>query len=325
MDFSRLTPAWTAAYRRSPRLRFTRNPGILKTGGHGILIHMATKANSSKGPANLLGQQRRVRILELLQEEGSARVSELSRVFSVSEPTIRQDLERLQEDGLIIREYGGAFLKSIPDQVRSLSLQHTENMQRKSAIGRKVAEFVDDGDTIILDAGSTVTEVAKNLEGKRNLTIVTNALNIALLLGGHFGFEVMVTGGEFKGPTLSLTGERAAAFFDKVHVDKLFLAAGGISFAAGLTYPGFNDIQVKRAMIASAGQVYLVADSTKLGASALAALGGLDLIHTFITDDGIGADERAEFERRGIEVVVADACGVTREPPTKSASKGYGA
>ena len=126
-----------------------------------------------------------------------------------------------------------------------------------------------------------------------------------LLLGGHFGFEVMVTGGEFKAPTLSLTGEKAAAFFDKVHVDKLFLAAGGISFAAGLTYPGFNDIHVKRAMIASARQVYLVADSTKLGTSALAVLGGLDLIHTFITDDGIGADERAEFERRSIEVVVA--------------------
>ena len=161
---------------------------------------MANKANSSRGQSNLLGQRRRVRILELLQEEGSARVSELSRVFAVSEPTIRQDLDRLQEDGLIIREYGGAFLKSIPDQVRSLSLQHTENMQRKSAIGRKVAEFVRDGDTIILDAGSTVTEAARNLEGKRDLTIVTNALNIALLLGGHFGFEVMVTGGEFKGP-----------------------------------------------------------------------------------------------------------------------------
>ena len=90
---------------------------------------------------------------------------------------------------------------------------------------------------------------------------------------------------------------------------KLFLAAGGISFAAGLTYPGFNDIHVKRAMIASARQVYLVADSTKLGKSALAALGGLDLIHTFVTDDGIGAEDRAEFERRGIEVVVAAVDG----------------
>ena len=270
---------------------------------------MASKAKTSKGQANLLGQRRRVRILELLQEEGSARVSELSRLFAVSEPTIRLDLDRLQQDGLIVREYGGAFLKSIPDQVRSLSLQHTENMQRKSAIGRKAAEFVHDGDTVILDAGSTVTEAARNLEGKRDLTIVTNALNIALLLGGHFGFEVMVTGGEFKAPTLSLTGEKAAAFFDQVHVAKLFLAAGGISFAAGLTYPGFNDIHVKRAMIASARQVYLVADSTKLGKSALAVLGGLDLIHTFVTDDGIGTDERAEFERRGIEVVVAAVDG----------------
>lgn len=134
----------------------------------------------------------------MLQEEGSARVSELSRVFAVSEPTIRQDLDRMQEDGLIVREHGGAFLKTIPDQVRSLSLQHMENMDRKRAIGGKAAEFVADSDTIILDAGSTVTEVARSLEGKRDLTIVTNALNIALLLGAHFGFEVMVTGGSSK-------------------------------------------------------------------------------------------------------------------------------
>ena len=253
----------------------------------------------------MFAQQRRAKILELLQEEGSARVSNLSRIFEVTEPTIRQDLERLEADGCIVREHGGAYLKTVPEQVRSLALQHTENMDKKRLIGRKAREFIQDGDFIILDSGSTVTEIAKNLDGLSNLKIITNSLNIALLLGGHYSFEVMVTGGDFKPPTLSLTGEKAASFFDKIFVNKLFLATGGISFAAGLTYPGFQDIVVKRAMIRSATAVYVVADSTKIGKTSFASLGGLDLIHYFITDGSIRDEDRKEFERRGIIVIAA--------------------
>lgn len=253
----------------------------------------------------LLAQQRRSKILELLQEEGSARVSALSRIFGVSEPTIRQDLERLEQEGLVTREHGGAFLKSIPNQVRTMSLQHTENMEKKVRIGRKAADFILDGDSIILDSGTTATEVAGNLDDKRDLKIITDSLNIALLLGARSDFVVMLTGGEFKAPTLSVTGDKAAMFFDQIHVDKLFLATGGITFDAGLTYPGFSDLKVKRAMIDSADEVYVVADSTKIGKTSFAALGGLELIDCLITDSGITEQERGAFESRGIKVVVA--------------------
>ena len=111
----------------------------------------------------MLAQQRRTKILELLQEKGSARVNALSKLFQVSEPTIRQDLGRLETDGYITREHGGAYLKTIPEQVRSLTLQHTENMDKKMRIGKKAAGLISDGDFIILDAGTTVTEIAKNL------------------------------------------------------------------------------------------------------------------------------------------------------------------
>lgn len=130
----------------------------------------------------VLAQERRMRILELLQEEGSARVSYLSGAFGVSEPTIRQDLERLENEGQIVREHGGAYLRSVSSQVRSLSLQHVENMGKKSAIARRAAEFINDGDRMILDSGSTVTEISKLLKGHKDLTLVTNALNIALIV-----------------------------------------------------------------------------------------------------------------------------------------------
>lgn len=253
----------------------------------------------------MLAEQRRLKILELLQEDGSARVSNLSKIFNVSEPTIRQDLEKLEMEGYITRQHGGAFLKSIPQQVGSLSLQHEENMDKKIRIGKKAAEFIQDWDSIILDSGSTTTEIAKHLAGKQQLKIITNALNIALLVGSQPSVELLVTGGEFKAPTLSLTGERAASFFQQLHVNKLFLATAGISWEAGLTYPGLSDLPVKKAMIESTDEVYLVADSTKIGKASFASLGGLDVIHYFITDDGIEEKAKQSFEQKGVKVITA--------------------
>jgi DeoR/GlpR family transcriptional regulator of sugar metabolism len=253
----------------------------------------------------MLALQRRRKILDLLQEEGSARVSALSRMFKVSEPTVRQDLEKLEEEGHIIREHGGAFLKSVPQQVKSLSLQHLENMDKKVRIGRKAAEFISDDDSLILDSGSTITEIAKNLGSKKNLKVITNALNIALLLGTEMSCEIMVTGGEFKAPTLSLTGESAAKLFERIHVGKCFLAAGGISLDAGLTYPGFNDLYVKKAMIEAASEVYLVADSTKIGKASFASLGPIELVKYFVTDEGMSDTDRKAFEARGVIVIIA--------------------
>lgn len=254
----------------------------------------------------MLAQERRTKILELLQEEGSARVTYLSELFHVSEPTVRQDLERLEQQGYVVREHGGAYLRSVSQQVRSLSLQHMENLDRKIRIGRKAAEQIIDGDRIILDSGSTVTEVAKHLHGKQNLTVITNALNIALIIGAEYGFDLLVTGGEFKAPTLSLTGEKAAAFFRNVYVDKLFLATGGISPAFELTYPGFSDLAVKRAMIEAATTVYLVADSTKLGKISFASLGPMKDVDVLITDRGIPHETVLRITEMGISVMIAD-------------------
>lgn len=253
----------------------------------------------------MLSLQRRRKILELLQEDGSARVSALSKLFKVSEPTVRQDLEKLEEEGFIVREHGGAFLRSIPQQVKSLSLQHLENMDKKERIGRKAADLVHDDEFLILDSGSTTTEVAKNLVHRKNLKIITNALNIALLLGTEYSFEIMVTGGEFKPPTLSLTGEKAGRFFEQIHVGKCFLAAGGVSLEAGLTYPSFNDLYVKKAMIEAATDVYVVADSTKIGRVSFASLGSIHMVGTIITDSGITDSDRLALEAQGVKLIIA--------------------
>ena len=255
--------------------------------------------------APLLAEPRRMKILEWLQEEGSARVRDLSEAFAVSEVTIRQDLERLETEGHIVREHGGAFLRSVPQQVRSMALHHMVNMPAKRRIGRAAAALVEDGETIILDSGSTTTEIALNLAERQNLNVITNALNIALAMGALPTCTVHMPGGQFKAPTLSLSGERSAAFFEGLYAEKLFLATAAVSVELGLTYPSMADLHVKRAMIKAASKVYLVADSSKIGRTSLSWLDSVEIVHVLITDEGVRDEDRRAFEARGVEVIIA--------------------
>ncbi|WP_083347465.1 DeoR/GlpR family DNA-binding transcription regulator [Rhizobium sp. LCM 4573] len=253
----------------------------------------------------LLSEPRRRRILEWLQEEGSARVRELASAFRVSEATIRQDLERLENDGFITREHGGAYLNTAPPQAGSMTLHHQENMDKKRRIGALAASLVKDGETLILDAGTTTTEIATRLTNRRDLTVITNALNIAIILGSVPTMAVHMPGGQFKSPTLSLSGDKSVEYFRNIFAGKLFLATAGVALDAGLTYPSFADLQLKEAMIKAAAHVYLVADSTKINRSSFTRLGSLDVINSFITDDGIADRDAKEFEKRGIEILIA--------------------
>lgn len=254
----------------------------------------------------MLPHQRREKILELIREDGHAKVLDLSRIFKVTEVTIRQDLERLEKEGFIKREHGGAVLTNMDTGVKNITLQNQKNMPEKMAIAQKAVSLIENGDTIILDSGSTTTEIAKQLVDFQNITVITNALNIALILGAHPNINLVVTGGEFKAPTLSLTGQKAADFFYNLNVDKLFLATAGITLKSGLTYPSISDICVKRAMIESANEVYLVADSTKIGINSFASLGALSLINLLITDSSISKESEEMLKANDIAYTIAE-------------------
>ena len=251
-------------------------------------------------------EQRREKIIELLRENGSCRVQELKNVFQVSEPTIRQDLEIMEQSGLIVRQHGGAFLSDYSSFASRIQLARHINMENKNFISAKAAEFVNSGDSVILDSGTTVSEMIKYLANKNNLKIVTPALNITLALGREPTNTILMTGGEFKAPTLSLTGEKASLIFKDLYVEKLFLAAGGFSLAAGLTYPGFTDLPLKRAMIDSAKTVYLLVDSSKLEKVLFASLGCQDKIDYLITDAGITQEYIDQLANINIKAIVAD-------------------
>lgn len=247
--------------------------------------------------------QRRVKILNLIREDGQAKVQDLSKIFKVTEVTIRQDLEVLENMGYIQREHGGAFLKDVDSFARTRQLLNQNHIEEKREIAQKALELINEEDSIILDSGSTTTEIAKLLVNYRSLTVITNALNIALILGENHGINLIVTGGEFKAPTLSLTGKMAADSFKDIHANKLFLATAGISSDMRLTYPSLSDLIVKSAMIKSADIVYLVADSSKIGISSLANLGSISLVQTMITDSKITSEGIDRIKRKNVEIL----------------------
>lgn len=231
--------------------------------------------------------QRRQEILNLIREDGHAKVQKLADIFKVSEVTIRQDLKALEETGYLQREYGGAFLKDVGSFAKTGTLFNQTHLEEKKEIALKALSLIKEGDSIILDSGSTTTELAKLMLKFRCLNVITNAINIAMILGEDPGINLIVSGGEFKAPTLSLTGDMAAATFKSLHVSKLFLATAGISSDMQLTYPSLSDLAVKSAMIRAADEVYLLADSSKLDRSSFASLGRISLIDTLITDAAI--------------------------------------
>jgi len=247
------------------------------------------------------------KIFERVQADKLVKLSDLSSEFGVSMPTIRKDIDELQRLGHVERTHGNVRLKSAQSDAPRATPGATilPTSAEKALIGRKAASLIANGDAVILDCGATTTELAKNLLERQNLRIVTNALNIAILLGAEPSNRVMLTGGIFKAETIAVSGEKASTFFEGMFVDKLFLAAGGVAMESGISYPDFIDLHVKRAMIDAAKTVYLLADSKKFGKREFATFGAMDRIDYLITDDGLDAEFANWVANLGIKIIYA--------------------
>ena len=248
------------------------------------------------------------KIFEKVQAARLVKLSELSSEFGVSMPTIRKDIDELQKQGRVERVHGNVRLVTSEAGPKRHFVDRANVLPtspEKALIGRMAASLVKNGDSIILDCGATTTELAKNLLDRQNLRIVTNALNIAIILGAEPTNRIMLTGGEFKPETIAVSGEKASAFFQGMFVDKLFLAAGGVSKESGISYPDFIDLHVKRAMIDAAKTVYLLADSGKFGKREFAAFGAMDRIDYLVTDGGLTDDFAKWLGDNGTQIIYA--------------------
>ena len=248
--------------------------------------------------------QRLAKILEMIEREGQVQVGRLSKIFKVSGVTIRNDLAHLEKKNLLIRTRGGAIR---PQRV-AVDFKITEKAQKhfkeKQAIGRKAAELIQDGDTIILDSGTTTLEIAKNLGQIKELTVITNALNIAHLLADFTNIRVIVPGGILRKNALSLVGPTAENAIKNYFCDKLFLGVDGIDADFGISTPNVEEAYLNRIMIEISREVFVVTDSSKFNKRSFAFIAPMEKIHTVITDKNIPSGEKEKLEKMGVQILL---------------------
>ena len=253
----------------------------------------------------LFAEERQRAIVEHLRQRGKITVEAMTVVFGVSPPTIRADLSRLEERGLLRRTHGGAIAVGNtlyePPYAERAVLRRLE----KRAIAEAAAGLVQDGETLLLDAGTTCHEIALLLKAFRRLTVVTNSLASANALAENDGLEVVLIGGTLQPRRKATLGALAARFLEPIQCDRAFVGVSGVHPIAGLTVVDFDAAQIKRVMLEKGKQAVVVADCSKIGQASFACIGALSMAHLLITDDGASLDDRAALETAGIHVLVA--------------------
>ena len=251
----------------------------------------------------LLGKRHQV-ILDILEEQGSVSVPDLVTRFHVSEMTIRRDLDILERRGFLRRVHGGAITDRGRSYEPSFLSRASVNQEVKQRIGQAAAELVNPGDSLILDVGTTILEIARNLVDKNDLTIITPSFQVASVLAGNSNIRLILSGGILRPKELSMYGPLAERSFNDYFVDKIFLGAAGVDFKAGLTEFNVEDTLVKRAMLTSAKQVILTVDSSKFNRVAFTAIAPLKIVHTVVTDIDIDPAIVTRLKKENISVIL---------------------
>ncbi len=264
---------------------------------------MTSTTDVRKG-GDVSADSRHQEILALLGERGTLSIPELGELFAVSDMTIRRDLNQLAAEGLLVRTRGGAAAPASGSFEPPFALRERTRPQVKQQIAVAAAEQVVDGQTILLDGGSTGLAIAQALAG-RSLTVCALNVRIAQLLSTESSMRVMVPGGTIRPGEFSLVGPEATEMLAHFRFDLYLMTASGLSVDAGITEWNSDDAAVKRAALGSARRTVLVADSGKFGAEAFVRVCPLSRIDQLVTDDGLAAEHRRELAATGAELVVA--------------------
>jgi DeoR family transcriptional regulator of aga operon len=252
----------------------------------------------------LLNEERRREILDALHRDGRVLVKDLARRFRISQITIRKDLEFLDGQGVIQRTHGGA----LPLRAGALldpTVREKEKLHRKQKmqIAMAASRLVEQGQSVLLDSGTTTMAIARALKGMAQLTVITNALNIAAELAGT-NIDVILTGGMLRKNSFSLVGPLAERTLRQLSADLLFLGVDGFDTKAGLFTPNLLESEVNRAMVEISRRTIAVCDSSKFGRRSLCNIMPVTMVHEVITDRQIPKADLAALKEAGVEVTL---------------------
>lgn len=252
----------------------------------------------------MFSEERREKIIEILSRSGRSRVAELSRDLNVSEVTIRQDLDALEKQGMLRRTHGGAMLYTKLSNERSFKEEEAAYRREKERIAQKAAAMVTPGDTVILDVGTTTTEVARCLKALCGLTIITNALNIGILLEESKN-TVILTGGTLRAKQHSLVDPYGGFILERIRADIAFIGASGITADEGVTNVNIPEAEMKGRFVRSASRAILLCDGSKIGKVALAKVADITAFDRLVTDDSAETEEIQRIRDVGLQVEIA--------------------
>jgi DeoR/GlpR family transcriptional regulator of sugar metabolism len=253
----------------------------------------------------LFQQERRDQIVALAREAGHVSVAELGKQFGVTQATIRADLDALAAERLLIRTHGGALALDEERLELSFDLRRRLHTTQKSRIGAAAAAMIEDGEAIILDASTTALAVATHVKDRRELTVLTNGVLIALALFDSPGVTVVMPGGFLRRDSASMVGDEGHDFIERFNFQRGFFGAKGFTIEEGLTDVNSVEVIIKKDLVARARQVIAIVDGSKWGRVGFASFASTDQIDCVITDESAPADMISSLRKAGVDVVIA--------------------
>ena len=252
----------------------------------------------------MMAEERRTQILQIARSAGRVKVNELVRRFNTSAVTIRNDLNELHQRGLVLRSHGGAVL---PDTILRESPVHERlktHSDEKRRIGAMAATLINDGETIILDSGTTTLEIARQIKKKQGLQIITNGVNIAAELLDARGVEVFIVGGTVRGESASISGRFTEEMIEQFSADKMFLSGAGCDLDFGVSGANLEETMVNRAMLEISREIILVSDASKFSKRSMSRIAPFSEIDTVISDTGLGEEIQVKLRAIGCNLIL---------------------
>ena len=253
-------------------------------------------------------KERRAMILQQVLQKDRVTIDDLKRQFNISEVSLRKDLNTMHDAKLLIRTRGGAM--KIPDTENGadipISTKQFDNVREKEGIGKLAATLINEGETIFIDSGTTTLQIAKNLKRFKNLTVVTNALNVALELLKYETFSIILLGGHIRKTSLSTVGPIAEANLQSFYCDKLFIGVDSFSITDGISTPNLEEANLNQTMISMAKEVIAVFDHSKCRQRSFASICDLDKLNAIVSDKKFPSRLKPELKKAGVKLYIAN-------------------
>lgn len=269
--------------------------------------HELTVAPSVAEPPmdGMMAEERRTQILHIVRSTGRAKVNELASQFNTSAVTIRNDLNELHHRGLVLRSHGGAVLPDTVLRESPVEERLKAHADEKRRIGAMAATLINDGETIILDSGTTTLEIARRIKKKQRLQVITNGVNIAVELMDARDVKVFIVGGAVRGESASISGRFTEEMLGQFSADKMFLSGAGCDLDFGVSGGNLEETMVNRAMLQISREIILVADASKFTKRSMSRIAPFSEIDTVISDTSLGEDTQLKLRSLGCNLILA--------------------